>query len=67
MDINAVVMQECMAKGYIMCMYVLLSYCCLPMQNGASALMCASQKGHEQVVDVLLRGGASPQLQTKVA
>ena len=50
----------------MMCLYVSLSYCCLPMQDGVSALMLASQEGHEQVADVLLRGGASPQLQLEV-
>ena len=40
--------------------------CCLPMQNCFSALMSASQEGHEQVVDVLLGHGASPHLQTEV-
>ena len=36
------------------------------MQDGASALMLASQEGHEHVVDVLLGHGASPHLQTEV-
>ena len=36
------------------------------MQDGFSSLLLASQEGHQQVVDVLLRHGASPHLQSKV-
>ena len=46
-----------------MCM---LQSCCFPMQDGFSALIVASQEGHEQVVDVLLGHGVSPHLQTEV-
>jgi ankyrin repeat protein len=36
------------------------------MKDGVSALMLASQEGHQQVVDVLLGHGANPHLQTEV-
>ena len=36
------------------------------MQDGAVALGRASMNGHLEVVDVLLRGGANPDLQKEV-
>ena len=35
-------------------------------ENGMTALNWAAQKGHKQVVDVLLKAGASPDIQDKV-
>ena len=36
------------------------------IQNGLTALAEAAQKGHEQVVDVLLKAGAKLDVQDKV-
>ena len=42
-------------------------YCFLSMtQDGASPLYKASEKGHDDVVQLLLDGGASVDLPTKV-
>ena len=37
-----------------------------PLQNGVSALMCASLWGHLQVVERILAAGAQPDLQDNV-
>ena len=36
------------------------------VQNGLSPLYMASDKGHTEVVDILLKSGADPKLTTKV-
>ena len=36
------------------------------IQNGRTALTRAASNGHEQVVDVLLKAGAKPDIQSKV-
>lgn len=36
------------------------------IQNGFSPLYSASEKGHTEVVDILLKHGADPNLATKV-
>ena len=36
------------------------------IQDGLTALARAAYKGHEQVVDVLLKAGAKPDIQDKV-
>ena len=38
----------------------------LPLQNGDTALMVASAKGHEVVVEALLKAGATEDMQAKV-
>ena len=42
------------------------SYTCSTIQDGAVALGRASMNGHQEVVDVLLRAGANPDVQEKV-
>ena len=39
----------------------------LPLQDGASALCVASQRGHDEVVKILLRAKADLNLQTNVS
>ena len=36
------------------------------IQDGGTALAWAAHEGHEQVVDVLLKAGAKPDIQNKV-
>ena len=36
------------------------------VQNGLTALAVAAYEGHEQVVDVLLKAGANPDIQDHV-
>ena len=38
----------------------------LIIQNGMTALTVAAHEGHEQVVDMLLKAGAKPDIQEKV-
>ena len=39
----------------------------LPLQDGVTALMAASQEGHELVSESLLKKGATVDLQTQVS
>ena len=45
---------------------LLLFWCVFIIQNGWTALAAAASNGHEQVVDVLLKAGAKPDIQSKV-
>ena len=38
----------------------------IPLQNGVTALVDASQEGHTQIVDSLLKAGANPDLKDNV-
>ena len=38
----------------------------VPLQDGSTAMMYACQEGHEHVVEALLKGGATVDIQTKV-
>ena len=54
----------CLYKIIIVNLYVLNNYNILSStaQNGTSPLFIASQKGHTQIVELLLRKGADPNL-----
>ena len=45
---------------------LLLLWCMFIIQNGVTALAAAAQKGHEQVVKVLLKAEAKLDVQDKV-
>ena len=38
----------------------------VPLQDGLTAMMCACQEGHEHVLEALLKGGATVDIQEKV-
>ena len=53
---------------YYVCTIILLLLWCIFIiqEDGSTALIMAALQGHEQVVDVLLKAGANPDIQDKV-
>ena len=54
-------------ESVLIVFHTLTIFCCCPTQNGVSPVYVASQKGHTEVVDLLVQAGADiPLATTKV-
>ena len=51
---------------YHVCTILLLWCLFIIQEDGATALIMAAHEGHEQVVGVLMKAGANPDIQDKV-
>jgi ankyrin repeat protein len=49
----------------LLCLYYVVVTLCI-QEYGVTALATAAMKGHEQVVDVLLKAGANPNIMSHV-